>query len=461
MNFEETSLNENIKRAIDELGYKEQTKIQENTLDLILDGKDVVAMSSTGSGKTAAFMLPLINKIDLSKKGTQVLVITPTRELAIQVLQETRKFCKYLQGINAFALYGGQDVRIQAISLRRGVKIVIGTPGRVLDLLKRRILKTDSISTLVLDEADEMLSMGFFEEVTKIIEKVPKNTQKLFFSATIDNRVKDIANKKAKKAIYVECKDNKTMLVDNIKQIAIDVKEKMKNECVLRILKKQASKCSVVFCNTKKKTEYVYNFLNSKKVQCEMLNSDIDQVDREKILKRLRQGKIEVIVVTDVLARGIDIEDLDLVINYDIPIENEYYVHRIGRTARKGKKGVAYTFYTGKQIERIKELEEYTATKFNFEDVPLLEQAVQYNFPLSKRGLYVIKINVGRNYGIKAKDIIGAIGALTGIKSDKIGHIEVEDDVSSIEVSKEYIPDIVDAFKNGKIKGEDVSIING
>ena len=461
MNFEETSLNENIKRAIDELGYKEQTKIQENTLDLILDGKDVVAMSSTGSGKTAAFMLPLINKIDLSKKGTQVLVITPTRELAIQVLQETRKFCKYLQGINAFALYGGQDVRIQAISLRRGVKIVIGTPGRVLDLLKRRILKTDSISTLVLDEADEMLSMGFFEEVTKIIEKVPKNTQKLFFSATIDNRVKDIANKKAKKAIYVECKDNKTMLVDNIKQIAIDVKEKMKNECVLRILKKQASKCSVVFCNTKKKTEDVYNFLNSKKVQCEMLNSDIDQVDREKILKRLRQGKIEVIVVTDVLARGIDIEDLDLVINYDIPIENEYYVHRIGRTARKGKNGVAYTFYTGKQIERIKELEEYTATKFNFEDVPLLEQAVQYNFPLSKRGLYVIKINVGRNYGIKAKDIIGAIGALTGIKSDKIGHIEVEDDVSSIEVSKEYIPDIVDAFKNGKIKGEDVSIING
>ena len=461
MNFEETSLNKNIKRAIDELGYKEQTKIQENTLDLILDGKDVVAMSSTGSGKTAAFMLPLINKIDLSKKSTQVLVITPTRELPIQVLQETRKFCKYLQGINAFALYGGQDVRIQAISLRRGVKIVIGTPGRVLDLLKRRILKTDSISTLVLDEADEMLSMGFFEEVTKIIEKVPKNTQKLFFSATIDNRVKDIANKKAKKAIYVECKDNKTMLVDNIKQIAIDVKEKMKNECVLRILKKQASKCSVVFCNTKKKTEDVYNFLNSKKVQSEMLNSDIDQVDREKILKRLRQGKIEVIVVTDVLARGIDIEDLDLVINYDIPIENEYYVHRIGRTARKGKKGVAYTFYTGKQIERIKELEEYTATKFNFEDVPLLEQAVQYNFPLSKRGLYVIKINVGRNYGIKAKDIIGAIGALTGIKSDKIGHIEVEDDVSSIEVSKEYISDIVDAFKNGKIKGEDVSIING
>ena len=152
-------------------------------------------------------------------------------------------------------MYGGQDVRIQAISLRRGVKIVIGTPGRVLDLLKRRILKTDSISTLVLDEADEMLSMGFFEEVTKIIEKVPKNTQKLFFSATIDNRVKDIANKKAKKAIYVECKDNKTMLVDNIKQIAIDVKEKMKNECVLRILKKKASKCSVVFCNTKKKTE--------------------------------------------------------------------------------------------------------------------------------------------------------------------------------------------------------------
>ncbi len=461
MKYKETKLNNNIKKAIDELGYIEQTKIQEKTLDLILARKNVVAMASTGSGKTAAFMLPIINNIDVFNKVTQALIITPTRELAIQIVQETRKFCKYMQGINSIAIYGGQELKPQAISLRRGVNIVVATLGRALDLISKKILKLQNVTTLVLDEADEMLSMGFYKEIENILKNINKNTQKLLFSATIDSRVKDIVNKNIKNSIYIECKDNDSLLVDSIRQIAIDVKEKMKNECVFRILKKEKAKNSIIFCNTKKKTEDVYRFLLSKKVKLEMLNSDIYQKEREKILKRLKQGKLDTIVVTDVLARGIDIEDLELVINYDIPFENEYYVHRVGRTARKGRSGVAYTLYVGKQKDRIRELEEYTKTKMIYEDVPLEKNIEddEIKYPVSKRGLYIITFSLGKKDGIKAKDIVGAIESLTGIKSEKIGLIQINEEDSIVEVPKEYVGEITSTFLNSKIKGKNVHII--
>ena len=235
----------------------------------------------------------------------------------------------------------------------------------------------------------------------------------------------------------------------------------MKNECVFRILKKEKAKNSIIFCNTKKKTEDVYRFLLSKKVKLEMLNSDIYQKEREKILKRLKQGKLDTIVVTDVLARGIDIEDLELVINYDIPFENEYYVHRVGRTARKGRSGVAYTLYVGKQKDRIRELEEYTKTKMIYEDVPLEKNIEddEIKYPVSKRGLYIITFSLGKKDGIKAKDIVGAIESLTGIKSEKIGLIQINEEDSIVEVPKEYVGEITSTFLNSKIKGKNVHII--
>lgn len=463
MKFNETKLNKNIIKAVEELGYDDMTKIQEATIGKILDRKNIVAMSSTGSGKTAAFMLPLISNIDVRNRNTEVLVVTPTRELATQIVLETRKYCKYLHGINSIAILGGQDYRMQAISLRKGVKIVVGTPGRLLDVIKKKMLKTANIKALVLDEADEMLSMGFYEEVNAIFEQINKYSQKLLFSATIDNRVRDIAQKRIKNAEYIECKDNATMLVDNIDQYAIDVKVKMKDECVLRILKKENATNSIVFCNTKKKTEELYKFLKENGVKLEMLNSDFSQEEREAILKKLKAGKLDTIVVTDVLARGIDVEDMNLVINYDIPYENEYYVHRIGRTARNGKSGVAYTLYTGKQIDRIRQLEEYTMTKMEYIDVPKSKEAQEnfsnLEFPLSKRGLYVVTLSLGKKDQIKAKDIVGALGALAGIKSENIGIIEVKEDISTIEISKDYLADVVNAFESGKIKNKNVKII--
>ena len=463
MKYSEINLNDNIKKALNELGFNLMTKIQEESYEHILNGKDVVGMSSTGSGKTAAFMIPTLERVDVENKNTQVLVVTPTRELAIQIVQETRKYLKYTQGINVLAIYGGQEYKAQAIALRKGVKIVIGTPGRLRDLIKKKILKVDKINTLILDEADEMLSMGFYEEVMEIINKTPKNTQKLLFSATIDNRVKDIAQKNMKKAIYIEAMDNDTMLTDNISQIAIETKEAMKSECVVRIIKKENAHSTIVFTNTKKKTIDIYKYIKASGLKVQMLNSDIDQKERNRIIKNLKEAKLDVVVATDVLARGIDVKDLELVINYDIPQDNEYYVHRIGRTARTGKSGKAYTLYTGKQIERIREIEEYTKRKFIFEDVPLENSRIneeEIDLPVSKRGLYVLTINLGKNDSIKAKDIIGAIGALTGIKSENIGIIEVGEDSSTIELAKEYVLDVKKAFTNGKIKGKDVNVIN-
>ena len=461
MKYSEINLKEDIKKALNELGFNLMTKIQEESYEHILNGKDVVGMSSTGSGKTAAFMIPTLERVNVEDKNTQVLVVTPTRELAIQIVQETRKYLKYTQGINALAIYGGQEYKAQAIALRKGVKIVVGTPGRLRDLIKKKILRVDKITTLILDEADEMLSMGFYEEVIEIINKTPKNTQKLLFSATIDNRVKDIAQKNMKKAIYIEAMDNDTMLTDNISQIAIETKEAMKSECVVRIIKKENAHSTIVFTNTKKKTIDIYKYIKASGLKVQMLNSDIEQKDRNRVIKSLKEAKLDVVVATDVLARGIDVKDLELVINYDIPQDNEYYVHRIGRTARTGKSGKAYTLFTGKQIERIREIEEYTKTKFVFEDVPLENSEIieEIDLPVSKRGLYVLTINLGKKDSIKAKDIIGAIGALTGIKSENIGIIEVGEDKSTIELAKEYVLDVKKAFTNGKIKGKDVNVI--
>lgn len=462
MKYSEINLKEDIKKALNELGFNLMTKIQEESYEHILNGKDVVGMSSTGSGKTAAFMIPTLERVNVEDKNTQVLVVTPTRELAIQIVQETRKYLKYTQGINALAIYGGQEYKAQAIALRKGVKIVVGTPGRLRDLIKKKILRVDKITTLILDEADEMLSMGFYEEVMEIISKTPKNTQKLLFSATIDNRVKDIAQKNMKKAIYIEAMDNDTMLTDNISQIAIETKEAMKSECVVRIIKKENAHSTIVFTNTKKKTIDIYKYIKASGLKVQMLNSDIEQKDRNRVIKSLKEAKLDVVVATDVLARGIDVKDLELVINYDIPQDNEYYVHRIGRTARTGKSGKAYTLFTGKQIERIREIEEYTKAKFNFDDVPLQNSKIdeeKIDLPVSKRGLYILTINLGKKDSIKAKDIIGAIGALTGIKSENIGIIEVGEEKSTIELAKEYVLDVKKAFANGKIKGKDVNII--
>ena len=462
MEFEDLSLSKEIKKSLKEMNYITMTPIQEKVFDAIVQGKNIMATSNTGTGKTLAFLLPLIEKIDVDINSTQILILVPTRELAIQIENEIKTITKYKNEIDYVSIVGGRGIKEQAILLRKNKKIVVGTPGRILKLLRKKILNLNMLKSLVLDEADEMLFMGFEKEIDEINKYVDKNVQKLMFSATIMQNIKELSKKMLYNPLIIECIQNNSIISNNLKQIAIEIKEKMKKECTLRILKKQKYNNSIIFCNTKKKTLEVSKFLKENGIRLEILNSDIMQSQREKIFKKLKDGSLETIVVTDLLSRGIDIDNLDLVINYDIPIDVNYYIHRVGRTARNGRSGVSYIFYIGKQLEKLKEIENFTKTKFKYEDIPILENKHSENvkfITINDDGFYLVKLNVGKNDNIKAKDIIGALCALVGISSSKVGKIQVEDSITYVEIPPEYISDVIAKFENGKIKGKDVSII--
>lgn len=462
MEFEDLSLSKEIKKSLKEMNYITMTPIQEKVFDAIVQGKNIMATSNTGTGKTLAFLLPLIEKIDVDINSTQILILVPTRELAIQIENEIKTITKYKNEIDYVSIVGGRGIKEQAILLRKNKKIVVGTPGRILKLLSKKILNLNKLKSLVLDEADEMLLMGFEKEIYKINKYINRNVQKLMFSATIMQNMKELSKKILYNPLIIECIQNKSIISNNLKQIAIEIKEKMKNECTLRILKSQKYNNSIIFCNTKKKTLEVSKYLKENGIKLEMLNSDIMQNQREKIFKKLKEGKLETIVVTDLLSRGIDIDNLELVINYDIPIDVNYYIHRVGRTARNGRSGVAYTFYIGKQSEKIREIENFTNTKFEYEDIPILKNKYSENIKfitINDNGFYVVKLNIGKNDNIKAKDIIGALRALVGINSSRVGKIQVEDRITYVEIPPEYISDVIAKFENGKIKGKDVSII--
>ena len=448
MKFEDLSLSEEIKKSLKEINYITMTPIQEKTFDKIMQGRNIVSASNTGTGKTLAFLVPLIEKIDIDVNSTQILIL--------------EKLIKYKNNIDYVSIVGGKEIKEQVALLRKNKKIVVGTPGRILKLLRKKILNLNMLKSLVLDEADEMLFMGFEKDIDEINKYVDKNVQKLMFSATIMQNIKELSKKMLYNPLIIECIQNNSIISNNLKQIAIEIKEKMKKECTLRILKKQKYNNSIIFCNTKKKTLEVSKFLKENGIRLEILNSDIMQSQREKIFKKLKDGRLETIVVTDLLSRGIDIDNLDLVINYDIPIDVNYYIHRVGRTARNGRSGVSYIFYIGKQLEKLKEIENFTKTKFKYEDIPILENKHSENvkfISINDDGFYLVKLNVGKNDNIKAKDIIGALCALVGISSSKVGKIQVEDSIAYVEIPPEYISDVIAKFENGKIKGKDVSII--
>lgn len=369
LKFEDTILSEQIKRALSENGYIEATPIQSKTLEHLLDGKDVIGQSQTGTGKTAAYGLPIINSIDKSLNKVQALILCPTRELALQVVGELRKFAKYEDGIKSLAVYGGEGIEKQIMALKKGVKIVVGTPGRIMDHMRRKTIKLDNIKTVVLDEADEMLSMGFEEDIETILKGTPEERQTVLFSATLDARIRAIAKKYLKEPIEVKIKA-KELTVDRIEQIAIEVKQSMKDEALSRIIDVNNPKKAVVFCNTKRKVDDLIETLRQRGYSAESLHGDIKQIQRERIIKRFKGGEFQILIATDVVARGIDVDELNLVVNYDVPQEEEYYVHRIGRTGRNGADGKAYTFVVGKERRKLESIEKYAHTKVSFGKIP-------------------------------------------------------------------------------------------
>ena len=341
--FDSLGLSEPILGAIEKKGYEVSTPIQAGAIPPMLEWRDVTAKAPTGTGKTFAFGIPILEHIDPESEAVQAVILAPTRELALQITDELRDLAVYLAGIKIVCCYGGQPIGKQINALKRNPQIIVATPGRFSDHMKRRTIKVDAVQTVVLDEADRMLDMGFIHDVTRILDKIPHRRNLGLFSATISREVMDIAWVYQRDAEEITVRADEQNKPDII-QYRIDVARDAKVETMLRILNKEGYERVVVFCNTKGMVERATKFLQIGGVEAECIHGDIPQVKREKVMQRFRDGKLRVFVATDVAARGIDVDDVDAVFNYDVPEENEYYIHRIGRTGRAKRHGVAYTF---------------------------------------------------------------------------------------------------------------------
>ena len=341
--FDSLGLSEPILRAIEKKGYEVSTPIQAGAIPPMLEWRDVTAKAPTGTGKTFAFGIPILEHIDPESEAVQAVILAATRELALQITDELRDLAVYLAGIKIVCCYGGQPIGKQINALKRNPQIIVATPGRFSDHMKRRTIKVDAVQTVVLDEADRMLDMGFIHDVTRILDKIPHRRNLGLFSATISREVMDIAWVYQRDAEEITVRADEQNKPDII-QYRIDVARDAKVDTMLRILNKEGYERVVVFCNTKGMVERATKFLQIGGVEAECIHGDIPQVKREKVMQRFRDGKLRVFVATDVAARGIDVDDVDAVFNYDVPEENEYYIHRIGRTGRAKRHGVAYTF---------------------------------------------------------------------------------------------------------------------
>lgn len=367
--FEELGLSEQILKAITEMGFEEASPIQAQAIPVQLQGTDIIGQAQTGTGKTAAFGIPLLEKIDPKNKKLQAIVLCPTRELAIQVAEEIRKLAKYMHGIKVLPIYGGQDIVKQIRSLKAGTQIIIGTPGRVMDHMRRKTIKFENVETVVLDEADEMLNMGFVEDIETILKEVPEERQTILFSATMAAEIQKIAQNFQKDPVIVRVL-KKELTVPKIEQYYYMVKPKDKLEVLSRLLDMYNPKLSLVFCNTKRQVDELVDGLQGRGYFAEGLHGDLKQSQRDRVMHGFRNGKTEILVATDVAARGIDVDDVEAVFNYDIPQDDEYYVHRVGRTGRAGRNGLAFNFVVGREIYKLKDIQRYCKTKIHEHPIP-------------------------------------------------------------------------------------------
>ena len=342
MRYEDSDIDPRILRAVTEMGFSEMTPIQQQAIPLLMEGRDVIGQAQTGTGKTAAFGIPMLQRVEEENRNLQGLILCPTRELAIQAAEELRKFSKYMHGIKMVPIYGGQDITRQIKALKGGAQIIVGTPGRVMDHMRRHTIKLQDIKMVVLDEADEMLNMGFREDMETILSQIESEHQTALFSATMPQAILDITDQYQQGAELVRV-TKKELTIPLVKQYYFVVKSIYKEEVISRLLVTYGFKRSIIFCNTKKMVDDLAENLKARGYQAEGLHGDMTQKQRDFVMGRFKSGNLEILIATDVAARGIDVDDLEAVFNYDVPLENEYYVHRIGRTGRAKRRGVAYT----------------------------------------------------------------------------------------------------------------------
>lgn len=517
--FDELDLNPQILRGIADMGFEEATPIQSQAIPVVLSGVDVIGQAQTGTGKTAAFGIPILQKVDPSLRKTQVLILSPTRELAIQVADEIRKLAKYMHGVKVLPVYGGQDISRQIKALKGGVQIIIGTPGRLLDHLRRKTIHPDFVHTIVLDEADEMLNMGFREDIETVLEYIPGEHQTVLFSATMPKPILDITRKYQHDAVNIKVV-KKELTVANIDQYYYDVKRKDKVDVLTRLLDYYNPKLSLVFCNTKKMVDELATELSGRGYSAEGLHGDMKQSQRDRVMNNFRKGKTDILIATDVAARGIDVDDVEAVFNYDLPQDDEYYVHRIGRTGRAGRCGKAFSFVKGKEVYKLKDIQRYCKTKILAQPIPstddvaqikaenimeqigtiieeenlsdmieLIEKQVneadytamdiaaaflyqamgagesssekeEYDFANTgaEEGMVRLFINIGKKDKIKPGDILGAIAGESGMPGRLVGAIDMFDKYTFVEVPGEYGKEVLNAMKHAKIKGKAVNM---
>ncbi len=429
MKFEELNIKPEIKNAIADMGLETLTEVQQKATPLALMGTDLFVRSETGSGKTLAFGIALVNNL-LEIKGVQSLVICPTRELAMQVAKELEKLTKYLHSESVVAIYGGADMGRQIKALKsETTKIVVGTPGRILDHISRRSLKLHTIKTVVLDEADEMLDMGFKQDIEKILKGMQKLRQTMLFSATYPENIKELANNILNNPQKIEIGIENQSLSNITQEFAI-VKKDNKKDAVLKILTQRNPYLSIVFCNTKAMSSSVANFLSKNKISAKVLHGDMSQFERTRVMREVREGKIAVLVATDIASRGIDIKDVDYVINFDMPQTLEFFLHRIGRTARAGKEGRAITLVsTQDDMALLNEVQEKTNSEIEKADLGELNfyfyntKTAKKTYLKSQTNLKILN-NKKRSY---AKQKAQKISARFGGVSERISQYEAQE----------------------------------
>jgi len=357
--FSELGLSPELLKAIDQLGFEQAAPIQAEAIPILMQGKDVVGQSQTGSGKTAAFAAPAIEKVDVARRDTQVLILCPTRELAIQVSEEVHKLALFKRGLHALPVYGGQSYDRQLAGLRQGAHIVIGTPGRVMDHMRRGTLKLAAIKMVVLDEVDVMLNMGFRDDIEQILQTTPKERQTVFFSATIPRPIQQLIEKYSRDPQQVRI-EQKALTVPTVDQVYYEVDRRFKIDLLTRLIDIHDLKLGIIFCNTKRMVDDLVDHLNAQGYSADRLHGDMTQMMRDRVMQKFRKSGLDFLVATDVAARGIDVDDVEVVFNYDLPYDGEDYVHRIGRTGRKGRSGRAISFASGREVFQIRNIERYT-----------------------------------------------------------------------------------------------------
>ena len=467
-NFKDYKLSSEILKALSILNYKNPTNVQEEVIPVALENKDILVKSQTGSGKTATFAIPLCELVDWEENKPQALILTPTRELAIQVKEDVFNIGRFKR-IKVPALYGKSSFAMQEKELKQKTHIVVGTPGRTIDHIKEGTFITDNIKYLVIDEADEMLSLGFVEQIEEIISYLPNERVTMLFSATLPEDIDTLSKKYMKDPARIEIK-SKTLTVDRIQQDAYKVEENGKLNLLKDITTIENPDSCVIFCNTQGKVETVCNALTKLKYPCDKIHGGMEQDDRIKVMSNFKKGYFRYLIATDVAARGIDIDNITHVINYDVPVLKENYVHRIGRTGRAGKEGRAITFVMRSDERRIFEIHNYTGKEMTLKKIPskrlVLELKDAFEKKLAQKPqvkedkganlsqeIMKLHINAGKKTKMRPVDIVGTLCSIDGMKASDIGVISVLDVSTYVEILNNKGEMVLKALQTKNIKG--------